>query len=332
MQCVAHGADTIVFFRWRSCAMGTEQYWHGLLPHNGVPGRYFREVEGFMKQYAPLLREMRGALPQAEVAILRSYDQEYAFQIQPHHPQHSYIQHLAAYYKALHRANVPVDFVGEHHDWSGYKVLIAPLQFLMTPEHAAKLRTYVAQGGHLLLSWRSGVKDATNLCHTEGAVPCLVDDLCGLQLAEDDCLRDATGIVCWDGMEYECQHWCAIVQLTTAEVLASYGHDFYAGTPAVTRNTYGLGLTYYAGTTPGAELADCIVAKLLADAGIAALADTPHGVEVVRRVKDGCTWLFLLNHNAQTETVRMPEGFTPWDDMPWDGMLQPYSARVFIRR
>ena len=332
MQCVAHGADTIVFFRWRSCAMGTEQYWHGLLPHNGVPGRYFREVEGFMKQYAPLLREMRGALPQAEVAILRSYDQEYAFQIQPHHPRHNYVQHLMAYYKALHRANVPVDFVGEHHDWSGHKVLIAPLQFLMTPEHAAKLRNYVAQGGHLLLSWRSGVKDATNLCHTEGAVPCLVDDLCGLQLAEYDCLRDATGTVRWDGMEYECQHWCDIVQLTTAEALASYGHDFYAGTPAVTRNTYGLGLTYYAGTTPGAKLADCIVAKLLADAGIAALADTPHGVEVVRRVKDGCTWLFMLNHNAQTETVRMPEGFTPWDDMPWDGMLQPYSARVFIRR
>lgn len=284
-----------------------------------------------MKQYAPLLREMQGALPQAPVAILRSYDQEYAFQVQPHHPQHNYLQHLMAYYKALHRANVPVDFVGEHHDWSGYKVLIAPLQFLMTPEHAAKLRAYVAQGGHLLLSWRSGVKDATNLCHTEGAVPCLVDDLCGLALTEYDCLRDVTGVVRWDGTDYECLHWCDIVQLTTAEPLAVYGHDFYAGTPAITRNAYGQGLTYYAGTTPTPELADRLVAQLLADADIAPLMDTPHGVEAVRRVKDGKTYLFLMNHNADAAEVTLPDDFQPWDGADWDGSLPAYAARVFIR-
>ncbi len=331
MQCVAHGADTIVFFRWRSCPMGTEQYWHGLLPHNGVPGRYFREVETFMKQYAPLLREMHGALPQAEVAILRSYDQEYAFQIQPHHPRHSYIQHLAAYYKALHRANVPVDFVGEEHDWSAYKALIAPLQFLMTPGHAAKLHDYVVRGGHLLLTWRSGVRTDSNLSHTEGAVPCLVDDLCGVNLAEYDCLRDAEGRIVWDDATFSSQHWCDILDLTTAEALATYGHDFYAGTPAVTRNHYGHGLCYYVGTTPGDALADRIIRQLLTDAGVAPLMDTPHGVEAVRRMKEGRTWLFLLNHNEQPEAAEVPAGFRPWDGAPWDGTLPPLTARVFVR-
>ncbi|MGN0793107.1 MAG: beta-galactosidase [Aristaeellaceae bacterium] len=330
MQCVAHGADTIVFFRWRSCPMGTEQYWHGLLPHNGVPGRYFREAEAFMKRYAPLLGELRGAMPQSQVAILRSYDQEYAFQIQPHHPQHSYIQHLATYYRALHRANVPVDFVGEQHDWSGYRVLIAPLQFLMTAEYAAKLRAYVENGGHLMLTWRSGVKDATNLCHTEGAVPCMVDDLCGVTVTEYDCLRDMNGTVVWDGAEYECSHWCDLLE-ATAEPLAVYGHDFYAGTPAVTRNAYGKGLAYYVGTTPGDALADRIVARLLADAGVAPLMDTPHGVEAVRRVKDGRTYLFLMNHNADAKQVALPDGYRPWEDEAWDGTLTGYAARVFVR-
>ncbi|MBE5797359.1 MAG: beta-galactosidase [Clostridiales bacterium] len=334
MQCVAHGADTIVFFRWRSCAMGTEQYWHGLLPHNGVPGRYFREVAAFMKQYAPLLREISGAGPKAEVAILRSYEQEYAFQIQPHHPQHSYIQHLAAYYKALHRANVPVDFVGEHHDWADYKVLIAPLQFLMTPEMAEKLRAYVQRGGRLLLTWRSGVKDATNLCHTEGAVPCMVDDLCGLALAEYDCLRDAEGKVLWgaqEGEAYSSRHWCDIVETTTAETLATYGHDFYAGTPAVTRNAFGQGAAYYVGTTPGDELADRITAQLLADAHLSPLMETPHGVEAVRRVKDGRTYLFLLNHNDHPAHADLPAGFRTWDGAEWTGELTPMGVQVFVK-
>ena len=334
MQCVAHGADTIVFFRWRSCAMGTEQYWHGLLPHNGVPGRYFREVAAFMKQYAPLLREISGAGPKAEVAILRSYEQEYAFQIQPHHPQHSYIQHLAAYYKALHRANVPVDFVGEHHDWADYKVLIAPLQFLMTPELAEKLRAYVQRGGRLLLTWRSGVKDATNLCHTEGAVPCMVDDLCGLALAEYDCLRDAEGKVLWgaqEGEAYSSRHWCDIVETTTAETLATYGHDFYAGTPAVTRNVFGQGAAYYVGTTPGDALADRITAQLLTDAHLSPLMETPHGVEAVRRVKDGRTYLFLLNHNEQPARADLPAGFHTWDGAEWTGELAPMGVQVFVK-
>ena len=44
-QSIAHGADTIVYFRWRTCTFGYEEYWHGILPHNGVPGRRFEELK-----------------------------------------------------------------------------------------------------------------------------------------------------------------------------------------------------------------------------------------------------------------------------------------------
>ncbi len=331
MQCVAHGADTIVFFRWRSCPMGTEQYWHGILPHNGVQGRYHAEISAMMKKYASLLEQIRGAMPQAQVAILRSYDQERAIDIQPHHPQHRYIQHLLTYYKALHRANIPTDFVSEDQDWSKYKVLIAPLQFLMTAEHADKLHDYVRQGGQLVLTWRSGVKDATNLCHTEGVVPCLVDDLCGVEVAEYDCLRDTDGLVRWADAEYPCSQWCDVLRLTTAQPVAEYAHEFYAGTPAITRNPYGQGQTWYVGTTMGDALADRFVAEVCASAGIAPLMDTPHGVEAVRRVKDGKTWLFLLNHNESAQQAALPDGFRTWDGAAWTGTIDPLSVQVFIR-
>ncbi|MBQ8200598.1 MAG: beta-galactosidase [Clostridia bacterium] len=330
MQCVAHGADTIVFFRWRSCAMGTEQYWHGILPHNGVPGRYHREISAFMKKYAPLLKELHGSVPKADVAILRSYDQERAFDIQPHHPNHRYMQHVATYYKALHRANVPVDFVGEHHDFTPYRVLIAPLQFLMTSEHAAKLRAYVEQGGHLVLTWRSGVKDGTNLCYTEGAVPCLVDDMCGLALAEYDCLRDTDGLVRWDGVEYPCTQWCDVVDTTTAESLATYAHEFYAGTPAITCNQHGKGKVYYVGTTMGDALADRFISCLCEGAAIGGLLDTPHGVEVTHRMAGGRKYLFVLNHKEVPQQVKIPETWHTWDGAVWEGTLAPLGMQVFV--
>ncbi len=332
MQCVAHGADTIVFFRWRSCAAGTEQYWHGILPHNGVPGRYHREISALMKQYAPLLDEIRGAMPRAEVAILRSYEQEHAFDIQPHHPQHRYMQHLAVYYKALHRMNVPVDFVGEEHDFSPYKVLIAPLQFLMTPELSAKLHAYVEAGGHLLLTWRSGIRTGSNLSWTEGNVPALVNDLCGLCVTEYDGLRDTEGLVEWDGVQYPSLYWADVVELTTAHPLATYAKEFYAGTSAITCNEFGKGRVYYVGTTPGSDLAEKLASVLCADAGIAPLLATPHGVEAARRVtEDGLTYLFLLNHNEEPCEVDIPAGWAPWNGAAFAGTLPGMGVQVFVK-
>ena len=330
MQSVAHGADTVVFFRWRSCAMGTEQYWHGILPHNGIPGRYHAEISGMMKHYAPLLEEIRGGVPKAEIAIVRSYDQERAIDIQPHHPQHRYIQHLLTYYKALHRANVPVDFVGEHHDFSPYKVIIAPLQFLMTEEYVQKLRDYVAQGGHLVLTWRSGIKDGTNLCHTDGPVPVRMNGLTGVNLLEYDCLRDGEGLVRWDGVEYPCAQWCDVLHMTTADPVATYAHEFYAGTPAITRNAFGKGTTWYVGTTMSDALADRFIAELCAAAEVAPLLATPHGVEAAHRVANGRKYLFLLNHNETVQAVEVPAGFRTWDGTEWTGQLAPLDVKVFV--
>ena len=330
MQCVAHGADTIVFFRWRSCPMGTEQYWHGILPHSGRPGRYYREIRGLMEKYSPLLREIQGALPQAEVAILRSYDQEWAIDIQPHHPQHRYIDHLMTYYKALHRANVPVDFVSEDHDWSAYKVLIAPLQFLMSREHMMNLYDYVEKGGHLVLTWRSGVKDGANLCHTDGPVPALFELLTGCTLEEYDCLRDVDGLVRWDGTDYPCTLWCDVLTAGTASPVAEYAHEFYAGTPAITRNAHGRGECWYVGTTMGDALADRFIAELCAGAGVAPLLATPHGVEAVHRVKDGKRYLFLLNHNREAQQVDVPAAWRTWDGAAWTGEIGPMGVQVFV--
>lgn len=44
MQSVAHGADFISYFRWRTCIMGTEIYWHGILDYSNRENRRIKEV------------------------------------------------------------------------------------------------------------------------------------------------------------------------------------------------------------------------------------------------------------------------------------------------
>src|SRR5699024_5427953 len=55
MQSVAHAADTIDYLRQRSVAIGTEQYWHGILPHSGKPGRAFYVIKALIPLVKPLM-------------------------------------------------------------------------------------------------------------------------------------------------------------------------------------------------------------------------------------------------------------------------------------
>ena len=45
LQAVAHGADAVIHFRWRTAVSGAEMYWHGILDHSNVPGRRYQEFK-----------------------------------------------------------------------------------------------------------------------------------------------------------------------------------------------------------------------------------------------------------------------------------------------
>ncbi len=309
-QCIAHGADTVCFFRWRSCTFGTEQYWHGILPHTGEPGRYYREIRDFMHTTAPVLAELQGAMPKNEAGILFSYRQEYAIDIQPHHPNLRYLDHMKTYYSALYRHSIGVDFLPEDADFSACRVLIAPLQFLMTKALSDKLHRYVENGGTLVLDLRAGIKDEHNIAFSEGPLPGMLADLIGAELTEYDCLREMDGLVRMDGKDYPCHLWSDILRLTTGEAAAVYAKEFYAGTPAIVRNKYGRGTVYYIGTQMGTALADRFIEELLASGALHALPAMPEGVELASREKDGTCWHFVLNHTAEPKEVTVPASWT----------------------
>lgn len=326
-QSIAHGADTVVYFRWRSCTVGTEQYWHGILPHSGKPGRRYAELKKTAQEFAPLMRQMEGAMPQNEVGMVHSFEQGYAFAIQPHHPQLSYTNELLRYYRALYSQNIPVDFVPENGDFARYKLLIAPLQFIMTPELAAKYRAYVQNGGHLLLTMRTGVKDENDLCITESELPAFLTDVAGVTVADYDCLRDGP-VKTTQGSG---SLWADILATEPdTQVLARYGANFYAGEPCATQHAYGEGRCYYIGTAPDDAWCKNMFAQAAAAVGVGPLGSAESGVELAAREKNGTRWIFALNHNAAAASFEPKDG---WELLFGDGTeagkLPPYGVQVF---
>ena len=51
MQSIAHGADYIGYFRWRTCTMGTEIYWHGILDYSSRENRRICEIREIHRKF-----------------------------------------------------------------------------------------------------------------------------------------------------------------------------------------------------------------------------------------------------------------------------------------
>lgn len=330
MQSVAHGADAVVFFRWRTCAMGTEQYWHGILGHSGKPGRVYEEAKALTHRFAPYMEEFEGSMPRPEVAIVHSFRQDYAFQVQPNHPDLWYVGQLHKYYKAFFDKKIPVDFVQDMDDFSKYKLVVAPLQYLMTPELEQHYIDYVANGGNLILTMRTGVKDANNICMTDRELPGRLGDICGIEIPEYDCLFHKECAVLFGKKEYKTEKWADIITLTDAKAIAEYTTSFYKETPAITENTYEQGKVWYVGTEPSDELMADFMEHVVDSIDIKRLGAAPEGVELMTRENDGQIWLFVINHTNEEKVYKLNDTYKMLEGEKED-YLKPYEVQLFVK-
>lgn len=326
---VAHGADAVVFFRWRTCTVGTEQYWHGILPHSGKPGRRYDELKSMIHKMRPVMAEIQGALPRSDVGIVYSYDQNYALHIQPHHPELSYKIQVLKYYAGFNSKNIPVDLISCRDDFSSFKLIVAPLQYVMTPDLAEKYKKYVRNGGHLVLTMRTGVKDVNNICMSEEDLPGTLADILGIEVTDYDCLRDGPVKIDWEGDSFVGEKWADLIECKGAELLACYDSEFYKGTVAITKNYHGKGVAYYVGTEPEEKLVNRLVEEFCSNVDIRSLGESPDGVELTHRHISGKDYIFAVNHTEKEQKLTIPEKWEPvFEDQ--NDRLPAFGVGIFI--
>jgi beta-galactosidase len=311
-QSIAHGADAIIFFRWRTARFGTEQYWHGLLEHDGRTGRRYQEIKQMGAELARAGAQIVGSQVRAEVAILLDYTTRFAFQIQANNPAFRYAAHVQHIFQAFHTRNVAVDIVSAHDDFARYKLLVVPAQYVLDEATVAAVTRFVEQGGVLLVTPRTGVKDESNTV-VNRPLPGLLAEVCGVEVEEYDSLPEGVSqpLAFADAgrVAREAPHakvWCDVLKVGSADVVARYTGDYYAGTPAVTLNRFGKGQAIYVATFGDEALYDALGDWLLELAAIERGSATPAGVECCVRWQGDQRLLFVLNHTAEEQSFSLP--------------------------
>lgn len=315
LQSVARGAEAIIYFRWRTARVGAEQHWHGILPHHGEPGRRYEEVSQTGEAFHRLSDVISAVLP-TSVAIMRSYETLWAFEAQPTLEALSYDDQIARYYRTLWQRNVPVDLITEDQEWENYRLIIAPCLFLLRDDIASRLQRWVEDGGTLVITFRSAVKNTYNQV-VDAPLPAALRELAGIQVTDYTTLLPASIArpddtpsleLNIDGSVHEVATdiWMDELVADDAEVLARYQRGAFAGAAAITLKQAGAGKVFYVGTSLTPAGHDLLMGKVLVEAGIPPGIPSPENVEIVRRVHDEHDYWFILNHNATPCEIQLP--------------------------
>ncbi|WP_066172712.1 beta-galactosidase [Bacillus marinisedimentorum] len=342
-QSIAHGADMLLYFRWRTATKGTEIYWHGINDYHNQPNRRVSEARQIGEELSRIGNKIKGSEYQAEAAILRDYDNEWDGEMDLWHGPLSAKSNLE-WFKAFQYKHIPVDVQYLFEDSTvdqikKYKILIYPHPAILSKETADLLTEYVKQGGTLVFGSRTGYKDTSGQCYMK-PFPGEASELAGATVEEFSLVAHTQEgpAFRWNQREFKNESFFEIlkVQAKGIEVLARYEGSYYDGKPALVKNKVGNGSVYYFGGTFTEELAGMILSHADIHSVVDGSMALPQEMELsVRENTDGSKYYFLLNYSDRVQEIELKEPFINLlSGEAVNGVfdLEPFGVSVFHKR
>lgn len=300
-QGMAHGCESLLYFRYRGAAKGAEQFCYGILDADNRRGRKFREVQSFFREVPQYAQALEAPI-HSDVAIVYDYDSLASFRIQRQSLLLDCPGEMKKLYKAFYDRNISVDVIPAEADLTGYQIVLLPQLTVMKPEFQAKAERFVREGGTLVLTYRTGVKDPDNNLFFGEVLPVGYAGLAGVTVAETESLQEqnafpVVGEGAFAGADGYGGVFRDMLEVRDAEVLYRYGDSFYREFAAATRKRQGPGAVYYLGCSLDEGTISRLAETILTERGIEAIP-SPEGVEIVTRGGAGQKIRMLMNHNA----------------------------------
>ena len=338
-QSIAHGGDTIQFFQLRRSVGACEKFHGAVIEHSGTENtRVFREVTQLGKELEALGDRVIGAVNSSAAGIIFDWDNYWALEYTSGpNMDLKYVDQIHHYYRYFYDNNISVDMISVDADLSKYQVVVAPVLYMVKEGVAEALQEYTKQGGILVTGYLSGIVDQSDNVHI-GGYPGPLRKLSGIWAEEIDALapEQSNTVIFNDDTTATCRLVCDIIHLEGAESIVEYASNFYAGTPAVTRNCFEKGITFYVGTMLEEAAFYKLMDMIVNEAGITPVFDKKTELEVVVRETDRENMYFIMNFHTDSKPI--PEFFVGKEEVlskrtiNHDDMLTQYDVYIVSQK
>ncbi|MCX7015925.1 MAG: beta-galactosidase [Candidatus Sumerlaeota bacterium] len=314
-QCAAHGAEGVVYFRWRKSPVGQEMFGNGLLDQDARPRRQYAEIQKLGEDFRKLAEALPGYHPASEVAVVYDFAERINAEIHSFAIDTDYWNHLREWWEAARALGLNVRFVRPTDDLRPFRLVLAPQQYTTSPEIVANFTNYVREGGTLVGAHRMGWFDVHGKPSRQ-TLPGGMTALFGAEVEEYERVMDVNpNRVVFNkeiGPPAECRGWNYYLNSLVAKPLGTFESQFYAGRMAASEHSFGKGRAIYVGTQLGPEPLKRLVAWLGRGVGLPLIAENwPKDVELARLTDFNLDEVWaLLNHSHEPRAVELPKPAT----------------------
>lgn len=317
MQAIAHGSDSVLYFQIRQSEGSSEKFHGAVIDHYGsTEGRVQNEVRKTGEALIDL-GGICGSQVKAQAAVIYDWESLWAMNdaAGPRNKNLFAKESIQKSYQALRRMGLNVDVIGMGQDLNQYNFIAVPMLYLFKEDFVEKMKTFVNEGGTVVMTYWSGIVDQNDRCFIKGGgTPHGLVDVFGLRQLEIDALYEGElnsmvpvrGNICNFERSFTCEHLCELIELTTAEPIMVYEKDFYMGYPVVTRNKYGKGVAYYVATDAEEGFYEEFYSRIIKKTGIFLTDEKllPIGLEVTTRENNEAEYIFIQNFNKKE--IKLP--------------------------
>lgn len=311
IQAIAFGSDSVQYFQWRKSNGAIEKFHGAVIDHNGsADTRVFRDV----CEVGATLEEIsyiKGTEEKTEAAVIWDFDNMQALYEQRgvRRSKKFFEQLSQRHYEAFLKNYVNTDIISSDADFSRYKVIAAPALYMFKNDTAVKIREFVKNGGHFVLTYYSGIVNENDLCFSGTAAkpvfaPYSLNDVFGIKVNEIDAIcDDEYNELDYNEKNYKALTCCELLEVDSAEILALYKHDFYKGMCAAAKNRYGKGVAYYIACDTENEFLYEFYKDVLNNAGAFKITGIGYIKDIMIRKRG--SYIFVMNFSTEERSVRI---------------------------
>ena len=339
---ISNGANSVMYWHWHSIHNAIESYWKGVLSHDLKENETYRDCCVIGNELKRIGAELKNLKKINKIALVANNESltgliQFPTETKDAHRYNTILRWLS---DALMELNIEYDVIPAKEELlKRYDCVILPAFYSAKESYLKALDSYVAEGGNLITTFKSGFSDEYLKIYAD-TQPHILHKALGIHYDQFTYPKNVT--ITYNGVTSNAEEWMEMVACDTAEALVAYEHPVWNRYAAVAKNSYGKGNTLYLATQFGIDTLKELLKEFFKDIVLEEPEKLPFEATYPLAVKqgindDGHRIMYFLNYSFTPQKAKNVGGdaislitgetvpnHTMFEVAPWDVVILKY--------